>query len=85
MKDISLLGRDMSRTLIVDNLPINLLPQKDNAILIKPFYGDDKDDDALYYLGNILSDMYKENCNDIRVILSKYRQDIFKNVSSSLN
>lgn len=84
MKDINLIGRDLKDVLIVDNLPINLVKQKDNAILIKPFYGEDADDDALYVLGNILKEIYEDKSEDIRLVLKKYKSEIFQYVSISM-
>lgn len=81
VKDISLIGRDMSKVVIVDNLPTNILPQKQNGILIKPFYGCEADDEVLKYLEVILSKVYYENCSDIRQSLLTYKEDILKYVS----
>ena len=43
LKDISLLNRDLNRTLIVDNFQENFSLQKENGIHIKGWYGDTKD------------------------------------------
>ena len=50
IKDLSLIGRDLSKTIIVDNIAENFQKQPENGILIKSWY-DDPNDDALYELG----------------------------------
>lgn len=40
MKDLSKLGRDISKTIIIDNLSENFMAQPDNGIHIKGFYHD---------------------------------------------
>ena len=46
IKDLSLLGRNLDRTIIVDNISENFLLQPENGICIKSWY-DDEYDDAL--------------------------------------
>ena len=53
IKDLSLLGRDLSRTIIVDNICENFLLQPENGISIKSWY-DDPDDDALMQMAPFL-------------------------------
>jgi len=53
LKDLSKLGRDLSKTLIVDNLPENFRMQPDNGIAIKAWY-DDHEDNALLELAPVL-------------------------------
>jgi TFIIF-interacting CTD phosphatase-like protein len=45
-KDLSILGRPLERTLLLDDCAPSFLFQPDNAIPIQPFFGD-KDDRAL--------------------------------------
>ena len=52
-KDLSRIGRDLSRTLIVDNNAENFQLQPDNGIYIKSWY-DDPDDQALSQLCPLL-------------------------------
>ena len=52
-KDLSRLGRELSRTLIVDNNAENFQLQPDNGIYIKSWY-DDPDDKALAQLAPLL-------------------------------
>ena len=58
IKDISRLGRDLSKIIIVDNMPQNFRLQKENGIFIKTFYGEDTNDTALIELALILKSNY---------------------------
>ncbi len=53
-KDLSLIGRDITKCIIVDNIPQNFRLQKDNGIFIKSFYSDNTNDDSLTHLTPIL-------------------------------
>ena len=59
IKDLTMVGRPLDKTIIVDNMPKNFALQKENEILIKSFYGEDKDDNALEELGKILVNIAK--------------------------
>lgn len=43
IKDLSLLGRPLEKTLIVDNIRENFMWQKENGIEIKSWYSDTAD------------------------------------------
>ena len=88
IKDISLIGRDLSKIIIVDNIQQNFKLQKENGILISSFWGEDDDDKVLLQLGRILVsiaiDMIENDYDlDIRDEIKKYKEDIIKNVSIS--
>ena len=83
VKDISLIGRDLDKMVIVDNMAQNFKLQKENGILIHSFWGDDEYDVALIELEKILRKVAQEK-GDIRVVLKKYKDDILKKVSSKL-
>lgn len=53
IKDLSNLGRDLDKTIIVDNITENFLLQPDNGISIKSWF-DDPDDTALADLAPLL-------------------------------
>ena len=53
IKDLSLLGRDLNRTIIVDNIAENYLLQPENGVCIKSWY-DDPNDNALMQLSVLL-------------------------------
>jgi len=53
IKDLSILGRDLTKTIIVDNISENFLLQPENGISIKSWY-DDEEDTALEQLASLL-------------------------------
>ena len=88
VKDISLIGRDISKIIIVDNMQQNFKLQKENGILISSFWGEDSNDKALLHLGRILVTIatnmidFNYNC-DVKDEIIKFKDDILKNVSMS--
>ena len=86
IKDLSLLGRDLKKIIIVDDLPKSFKLHKKNGICIKPFYGDVvAERNTLKILGNIL---YKirfdaEESGDIRKSLKIHRNLILKYITSN--
>ena len=84
VKDISRIGRDMSKICIVDNISINYRLNKENGILIYPFYEDNnKFDKTLFELKKILIDIHKK-FNDIREGLVHFKDDIVTKVSGNI-
>lgn len=79
VKDIGIVGVDLSKVIIVDNVPENFGPNKDNGIFIKPWY-DDRQDTALRDLCLLLEKMTGEKCPDVRVFLSDYRQEMIARI-----
>ena len=84
VKDIGKLGRPMNKLIIVDNLPQNFRLQKENGIMIKPFWGEDRYDTTLYELGIILNKIANE-FYDTRKGINEYRNDILSKVTSSFS
>ena len=82
IKDLSKIGRDLSKTLIVDNNPHSFKLQYENGILISSYYGEKNDDKALIELQKILIKIYKEK-GDVRESISKYKEEIIQKISSS--
>jgi len=68
VKDLSLLGRDLSKTLIIDNLYESFISQPYNGILIKSWY-DDMEDTELLTLLPFLKGLVEDKVEDIREIL----------------
>lgn len=65
-------------------MAVNFRFQKENGILIKPYYGSYKNDLALDYLDKILTALAEDKeINDVREGLKKYKEDIIKFVTSS--
>ena len=84
VKDISKLGRDLARTIIVDNEKSSFSLQKRNGILIKPFSGEENMDLALDNLVVILLKIIQSNYKDIRVELENNKAIIEKEVTNDL-
>ena len=84
VKDISRIGRSLDKIIIVENMPQNYRLQKENGILIKSFYGEDIYDNALSSLGDILVKIANE-FNDVRIGISKYKNEILDKVSTNFS
>lgn len=69
IKDLTRLGRDLSKTIIVDNIAANFYLQPDNGIQIRSWY-DDAKDFALKELEPILKRVVNEKVPDVREFLS---------------
>ena len=82
VKDISKLGRDLSKVIIVDNMPQCFRLQKENGVFIRPFWGKDNEDCALIDLVPILISIAKEGL-DVRKGLLHYKDEIINKVTSN--
>ena len=84
VKDISRIGRPLEKIIIIDNMPQNYMLQKENGIMIKPYWGGDDYDTALISLEDIL---IKIACNfdDVRKGILFYKDDIVNKVSSNFS
>ena len=83
VKDLTRIGRPLNSTIIVDNMPQNFRFQKENGIVIKPFYGQDSNDKTLYNLIPILIDIAKMG-GDVRINLNKFKDDIISKITSNI-
>ena len=83
VKDLSKLGRDMSKTIIVDNMEQNYKLQKSNGITIRPFWGKDNEDTALSDLLEILIKIAERKL-DVRMGLKLFKEDIISKVTSNI-
>jgi len=75
VKDLSKLGRDLSKLLIVDNLPQNYANHPENGICISDWTGEDQDDKAFVELANFLKSVAQASSSsnaDLRATLSEY-------------
>ena len=82
VKDISRIGRTLNSIIIVDNMPQNFRLQKDNGIFIKPFWGDDIFDTALFSLADILENIYYQ-FYDVRKGIFYFKDEILNKVTSN--
>ena len=77
VKDISKIGRDMKRIIIVDKLYENIKATPHNGILIKPYFGEkDQSDTVLFELKKLLILVHKMGYEDIRTAIKNYESDI---------
>ena len=70
IKDLSKLGRDISKVVIVDNNKDNFSLQPENGLHICSFLGD-QNDDELFALSEDLMKIVNSNKNDIRPIIKE--------------
>ena len=84
VKDLTRIGRGLDRIIIIDDMPQNFRLQKENGITIKPFFGDDLDDSALYELVPILKHI-AEDGDDVRIGLEIYRDEIVKRITTNIS
>lgn len=75
IKDLSLLGRELKRTIIIDNVAMNFQMQPQNGICIKAWLGS-KADNELLLLIPFLKDIVEKKVEDVKVALKDYRQKI---------
>ena len=85
IKDISLLGRNIEKIIIVDNLIQNFRLQKENGILISWYCGDNDNDNTLFNLQKLLIRIYDEREDDVRNLLKKYKNEIIRKISSNMD
>jgi Dullard-like phosphatase family protein len=83
VKDLSKLGRDLGRIIIVDNMEQNYKLQPYNGITIRPFWGKDTSDTALYDLLNILIKIVKMDM-DVRDGIRYFKEEIISKVTSNI-
>ena len=83
-KDLSKIGRDLEKTLIVDNLADNFKLQPNNGIHIWTWIDDIKDT-QLNDLGKILKDLVSKQPPDVRPIIKKLKDDINKKMRNNMN
>ena len=85
IKDISRIGRDMSKIIFVDGLKDNLRFHSLNGILIKPYNGkNDRDDKALFELKKLLILFFRLGYEDIRVAIKNYKKEIYYKITSGI-
>ena len=85
IKDLTKLGRDLSKIIIVDNMPQNFCLQKENGILISNYFGQDDGDNTLVLLGDILLKIAQRSGRDVRDEIKKYKEEIFTKITTNLD
>ncbi len=74
---MSKLGRDLSKVIIIDNIPENFRFQPNNGLAIKTWNNDMKDTQLLE-LKNILKDFYVYEVKDVRLVIKGIHEDLFR-------
>ena len=82
VKDLGLLGRDLRRTVIVDNIRDNFERQPDNGIEILTWIGNPEDRE-LHKLAQFLKNVAKQELTDVRPEIKKYGQEKWRSLSPS--
>ena len=72
VKDLSLLGRDLSKVIMIDNFSENYKLQQDNGLPINSWFGD-ANDTSLKDLIPIMNYIVKNNINDVRNVVKKVK------------
>ena len=85
IKDLTKLGRDLNKIIIVDNMPQNFRLQKENGILINNYFGQDNGDNTLQLLGDILLKIAQSPGKDVRNEIKKYKEEIFTKITTNLD
>lgn len=79
MKDLTIISKNLAKTIIIDKAPDNFIKQQKNAIFIKPWY-DDPNDTALLDLIPMLKDIVKSNAIDVRFYLEDQKRKLIENI-----
>ena len=88
VKDLTNLGRDINTIIIIDDKEVSFSFQKQNGILIKPFYGtylELKNDCILYDLFKILAKIIFDKNQDVRYGINQYQYEIKQKITKSSN
>ena len=83
VKDLSLLGRDIERTIIIDNISDNFILQPDNGIFISTWY-DDMSDRFLDEITPLLREIVEKKVSDVRIAMRQYRDQILRQVANGV-
>ena len=84
IKDLSKLGRDLKKIIIIDNCSENYSLQPKNGINLIDFTGNNNDD-ILLYLKKDLIDLYKKNPDDVRPYLKQIQINMNKRANELIN
>ena len=75
VKDLSLLGRDLSKVIMIDNFSENYKLQQDNGLPINSWFGD-ANDTSLRDLIPIMNYIVENNINDVRSVVKKVKMQL---------
>jgi Dullard-like phosphatase family protein len=77
VKDLSRLGRDLARVIIVDNVADNFKLQSANGIFMKSWF-EDMEDKCLSETAELLKDIAACRISDVRIALRNYRDQVLR-------
>ncbi|CAD8083811.1 unnamed protein product [Paramecium sonneborni] len=83
IKDLSILGRNLNKVIIVDNMPENFQMQPENGIYIQSWTGEQKDR-ALKDLMHLLEQIAIKKCKDVREALNQFREQMLEKVQQGI-
>ena len=82
IKDISRIGRDLKKIIMVDDLEDNLRLYANNGVLICPFNGkNDGDDKVLFELKKLLILFFRLGYEDIRSAIKNNKKEIYNTIT----
>ena len=84
VKDLSLLGRDLSKVIMIDNFSENYKLQQDNGLPINSWTGD-ASDTSLRDLIPIMNYIVENNVEDVRLIVKKIKSQLNNFSKSEFN
>ena len=79
VKDLSKLGRDLNKVIIIDNLAENFKLQPNNGLDIKT-WTDEMKDSQLLDIGNMLKELISKRPSDVRVVLKKIKEEVTQRI-----
>ena len=82
VKDLSKLGRDLKRIIIIDNLVDNFKLQPNNGLGIKTWLEEMKDN-QLGDLANLLKEIVEKKPNDVRTVIKKIKEEANKRIKKN--
>lgn len=82
-KDLSKLGRDLRKVILIDNVADNFALQIENGIFIKTWYDDSTDTD-LYDLMPLLKGLVENQVKDVRKSLRSYRDQMLRHITAGI-
>ena len=83
VKDLSRIGRDLSKMIIVDNIAENFQLQPENGIFIKSWFMDERDT-ALYELAPLLVAIAQSPVKDVREALKLFREYMLEQMAKGV-
>ncbi|CAD8073346.1 unnamed protein product [Paramecium sonneborni] len=83
VKDLSIIGRDLNKVIIVDNMPENFQLQPENGVYIQSWTGEQKDR-ALKDLMPLLEQIAIKKCKDVREALNQFREQMIDKVQQGI-